>query len=72
MISWKPSSGMKIIRDTYVSELVHFVPAVTIDCNPPYIKGQQDSTWVNYPRCNRPKTQEDWETTVGMSLITMI
>jgi hypothetical protein len=55
-----------------VNELVWFVPDITIKCQPPYIKGKQDSTWVRYRKGNRPKNKEDWQNVLGMTIQTML
>ena len=41
-----------------IHEHVHFIPAVTINCRPPYVAGNVDSCWVTYRPGNRPKTKE--------------
>jgi len=75
--NWNPKLGdsytTKDWNDFYIiRESVSFVPDITIDCNPPYTKGKRDSCWVKYRDGNRPKTKEDWQFIVGMSLQTMI
>lgn len=55
-----------------VNEFVSFVPDISIDCKPPYVKGQADCAWVKYRVGNRPKNKLEWENRVGMSLQTML
>jgi hypothetical protein len=75
--NFRPSMGSrfetKINNDiVIVNELVSFIPDVTIECKPPYIKGEQDSTWVRYRKGNRPKNKEDWQNVLGMRIQTML
>jgi hypothetical protein len=55
-----------------VNERVSFIPNVTIECDPPYIKGAQDGCWISYPRGQRPTTKEGWQSILGMSIQTMV
>jgi hypothetical protein len=57
------------IHGDIVSEQVWFTPSITIDCIPPYAKGQRDSCWVKYKIGNRPTTKEEWEELIGMSIL---
>lgn len=50
------------------NEYISFVPDVTIECNPPYIKGQPDGCWIKYRTGKRPKTLQEFEQAVGMKL----
>jgi len=53
---------------------VSFVPDITIDCNPPYIKGVRDNCWISYnPKIWEPNfnTKYDCEKLVGMSLLKL-
>jgi hypothetical protein len=54
-----------------IHECVHFYPAITINCNPPYVTGQVDSCYVTYHPRNRPKTKKSWEKAIGMQIIGM-
>lgn len=71
--SWTPpvSGDIFTSRHGVVNELVSFVPDVTINCNPPYVKGKPDCTWVKYPEGQRPTTKNGWEKSLGMKLQTM-
>ena len=51
-----------------VHQDVSFVPAVTINCNPPYIEGKRDSCYVKYRQGNKPKTKREWEALIGMAV----
>ena len=54
-------------------ELIHcelvFVPANTIECQPPYTEGKIDSCWIKYQPENKPKSKEDLERCLGMSIL---
>jgi hypothetical protein len=52
---------------------IWFVPAITINCKPPYIAGKMDCCWVRVFDKPLPKTtdQEGWERRLGMSLLPM-
>lgn len=47
---------------------VIFVPAKTIDCNPPYIKGERNSCWIKFRPEDPPKSKEELERCLGMSI----
>jgi hypothetical protein len=47
---------------------VFFVPAVTINCRPPYKKGKPDSTWIKYRKDKKPQSKEELETCLGMTI----
>lgn len=49
---------------------VSFIPAETIDCNPPYIAGKKDSCWANVKGVNI-YNQEQCERAVGMKLLSI-
>jgi hypothetical protein len=51
-----------------VHQDVSFMPAVTINCSPPYIEGKRDSCYVSYRQGNKPKTKRQWETLIGMEV----
>jgi hypothetical protein len=55
-----------------VHESVSFVPDITIECTPPYIKGKADGCWVKYRKGNRPTDKEGWQSIIGMSIQTML
>lgn len=51
---------------------VGFVPTITIDCNPPYIRGREYSNWISYnPKRRLPRLtdKKGWEKILGMSLL---
>lgn len=54
------------------NELIHclvcFVPAVTIECAPAYNKGKSDSCWISYRKGHEPKSKEELERHLGMSI----
>jgi len=57
--------------NSYKSEgLTHcetvFVPAVTIKCKPPFIKGKVDSRWIAFRK--RPANKKELEECLGMSI----
>lgn len=54
-----------------ISERVSFIPAKTINCTPPYIKGKIDGCWVKYRKGERPKTKREWENAIGMELLPL-
>ena len=56
--------GNKTINTT----LVFFIPDITIDCNPPYIKGKIDSKWISYRDKLDPANKAECEKKLGMSL----
>ncbi len=50
--------------------IVSFVPAVTIECNPPYVRGVKTSTWIKFRPDHVPSSQEELETCLGMSILS--
>lgn len=54
--------------DGLIHCMVTFVPAITIECKPPYIKGKKDSIWIKYPKGKEPKSKEELESCLGMSI----
>ena len=48
--------------------MVTFVPNVTIECKPPYIKGKRNSTWIKYRKGHKPKSKEELESCLGMTI----
>ena len=48
--------------------LVFFIPDITIDCNPPYIKGKIDSKWISYNGVLDVTNKVECEKRIGMSL----
>ncbi len=52
----------------FIHCMVSFVPAITIECNPPFIKGKADSRWIKYRAKNKPKSKEELEGKLGMSI----
>lgn len=50
--------------------MVVFVPAKTIKCNPPYLKGKKDSCWIKFKPGKAPKTKQELETCLGMSILS--
>lgn len=53
-------------RDGLTTCMVAFVPEYTIECSPPYIEGKWDSCRIKYR--NRPKSKEELERCIGMSI----
>ena len=49
---------------------VSFIPAITINCNPPYIAGELDSCWANVKGIN-PTNKEQSEKAIGMKLLPL-
>ena len=47
---------------------VLFSPAITINCKPPIIKGKETSCWIKYRPEARPKSKEELESALGMSI----
>jgi len=47
---------------------VLFVPAISIDCNPPFIARKKDSCWIKFRKS--PKTQKELERCIGMSILS--
>jgi hypothetical protein len=78
MKNWNPqlsggSFQTKNIHGTpLVNEQVYFIPDTNIKCNPPYVKGKEDTCWVKYRKGTRPTTKEGWEFILGMSLQSMV
>ena len=64
------SSGIRE-NEYIVNHLINFVPAITIDCKPPYIAGKADSKWLKYPKGYKPNKYNklECETRLGMSLL---
>ncbi len=50
--------------------MVSFIPAITIKCNPPFIKGKKDSAWIKFQPGKEPKNQTELETCIGMSILS--
>lgn len=50
--------------------MVIFEPAVTIKCQPPYVKGQRDSCWIKYSPDRKPRSKKQLEQCLGMSILT--
>ena len=52
---------------------VGFIPAIAINCNPPYVRGRKDNNWISYnPKIRSlPKLtdKKGWEKILGMSLL---
>ena len=59
--------SQKFTHNGIVNERVNFIPAETINCDPPYVEGQIDGCWVKYH--TRPKTHAEWEKLIGMKLL---
>lgn len=51
-----------------IHSLVCFVPNVTIECHPPYVKGKKDSCCISYRKGHAPKSKEELEERLGMSI----
>ncbi len=47
---------------------VWFVPNVTINCSPAFVRGKKDSRWIKYREKNKPKSKEELENCIGMSI----
>lgn len=47
---------------------VAFIPDITIDCKPPFIKGKLDSCWIKYKGSLDFSNKLECEKRVGMSL----
>lgn len=45
---------------------VVFIPAITINCNPPFVKGKTDSRWISFRQ--RPANKKELEERLGMSI----
>ena len=61
----------KFTSNGIVNESLSFIPDITIDCNPPYVKGQRDSCWVKYnPKIWKPNfnSKSDCQKLLGMSI----
>lgn len=50
--------------------MVSFVPAITINCKPAYVKGKKDSTWIHFRKNKRPQSKEELEGCLGMSIMS--
>jgi len=48
--------------------LVTFIPAVNINCHPPYVRGEKDSCWANVIGI-KPTDKKLSEQAIGMSLL---
>lgn len=64
--------GWYVRKDGLIAESILFIPAVTINCSPPYQKGVVDSCWVKYKQGERPTTKAGWENLIGMELIKVL
>ena len=49
---------------------VWFIPAVTIDCDPPYVKGKIDSCWTNVTGID-PCNKKQSENAIGVKLLPL-
>lgn len=58
----------KFVSGKVWRELIFFVPDITINCDPPYVKGKSDSCWIKYRPGKRPETKKEWESALGMSI----
>ena len=56
-----------------VNHLINFIPAITIDCNPPYVAGKIDGKWLKYRKGFKPDAYNklECEKRVGMSLLSI-
>ena len=45
---------------------VCFIPTKTLDCNPPFVKGEVSSCWIAFRQ--RPANKEELEERLGMSI----
>jgi len=52
-----------------INSMVLFIPAITINCNPAYVKGLKDSCWIKYRAGQKPKTKQELEIKLGMSIL---
>lgn len=61
----------KDLQDKYTitNRLVLFIPAITIDCYPPYIAGEKDRKWIKYRGKLDVYDKELCEKLIGMSLL---
>ena len=59
----------RINNGLFVSLDVYFIPKETINCFVPYVAGQKDHTWVTCRKGCIPKTKDQWEQKLGMSLM---
>lgn len=48
---------------------VSFIPAITLNCEPPFIKGKRDSCWIKFRPREAPKSKEELEDSLGMSIM---
>jgi hypothetical protein len=56
--------------DILINSQVLFIPDITINCKPPYVKGKRDTLWISYRIDNKPDicSKRDCESRLGMSL----
>lgn len=56
-----------------VHHYINFIPAITIDCNTPYIAGKIDSKWLKYRKGSKPSLYNklECEKYIGMSLLPL-
>ena len=47
---------------------VAFVPAITINCKPPFVKGKVTSSWIKFRPGNKPTNKIELEGCLGMSI----
>lgn len=56
-----------------INHYVNFIPAINIDCNPPYIIGKMDNKWIKYRKGFKPNPYNklECEKFIGMSLLSL-
>lgn len=56
-----------------VHHYINFIPATTIDCNPPYITGKLDGKWLKYRKGFKPNpcNKSECEKYIGMGLLPL-
>lgn len=68
---WLIKNGTHHMEGVVRCQQVSFIPAETINCNPPYSEGRMDSCWTKYnPSIWRPDldSREDCQRLVGIKL----
>jgi hypothetical protein len=63
--------GRNCLSKPLYTQRAGFVSGETIECNPPYIRGQLDSKWVRWSGGNKPNkySKEGCEAVMGMLLL---
>ena len=64
----KPEIFNQFTHNGLIHAQVSFIPDVTIECSPPYIKGKRDSCWISYPPGNKPRIKKEFEERIGMKI----